>query len=342
MFRLLLGQRIAQHIAFLAPSRTGVGKIGFQVTGPGFSTTKDYAIETRLGWGPVTRVTTQLQQPNETYTPAALLAGLAAGDVALQVSYSPFQGFDPAAIALALSRYPYGCTEQLVSTAYPLLYAAELANDPKLKRGMADAVGKLVDRQTLDGAFGLWRAGDGEADPWLGAYATDFLLEAKAQGAPVPTAAVDSALSAMRQISRPEGFASVAYRLQYPDTWADGKDASKAATVRMRSRASAYALYVLAKGGRGPAPPALVARRADEVRALAAGHGPDRGGAGDDGRPRPRPLGPAPGGGGPGLQGPLLTGTRARCATWPASSPFPMRPANPASPAASRAGWPAR
>ncbi|MEP6967604.1 MAG: alpha-2-macroglobulin, partial [Pseudomonadota bacterium] len=255
VFRLLLGQRIAQHIAFLAPSRTGVGKVGFQVTGPGFSTTKDHSIETRLGWGPLTRVTTQLQAPGETYTPpAALLAGLAAGDVQLQVSYSPFQGFDPAAVALALSRYPYGCTEQLVSVAYPLLYAAEVADDPKLRRGLSDAVGKLIDRQSLDGAFGLWRVGDGEADPWLGAYATDFLLEAKAQGAPIPSGAVDRALDAMRQVSRPEGFASVAYRLQYPDSWGTDKAASKAATTRMRSRASAYALYVLAKGGRGDLP----------------------------------------------------------------------------------------
>jgi len=252
--RLLLGQRIAEHIAFLASSRTGVGQVGFTLAGPGFSTTKTYPIETRLGWGPVTRATTQLQRPGEAFTPApALLAGLAAGDVTLQVSYSPFKGFDPATVALALSRYPYGCTEQLVSTAYPLLYAGEVSGDPNIARGLADAVGRLLDRQSLDGAFGLWRVGDGEADPWLGAYATDFLVEAKARGAPIPAEALDRALLAMRQISRPEGFAPVAYRMAYPNDWA-GKDAAKAATARLRSRASAYALYVLAKAGRGDLP----------------------------------------------------------------------------------------
>jgi len=251
---LLLGQRIVQHIPFLAPSRTGIGKIGFTVAGPGFSTTKDYPIETRLGWGPVTRVTTQLQAPGEAFTPApALLAGLAAGDVALQVSYSPFKGFDPATVALALGRYPYGCTEQLVSTAYPLLYAGEASGDPKIARGLGDAVGRLLDRQSLDGAFGLWRVGDGEADPWLGAYVTDFLVEAKARGAPIPGEALDRALSAMRQISRPDGFAPVAYRLAYPDEWR-GKVIAKQETTRLRSRASAYALYVLAKAGRGDLP----------------------------------------------------------------------------------------
>ncbi len=182
------------------------------------------------------------------------MRGLMAGSVTLEVSYSPFQGFDPGPIAVALSRYPYGCTEQLVSSAYPLLYAGELSTDPKLrgvKAKLTEAVGRLLDRQSLDGAFGLWRVGDGEADPWLGAYATDFLIEAQRRGIAVPQDAIDRALNAMRQVSRPDGDTSAAYRLTYPDWWAGNKDASKAATERMRSRASAYALYVMAKGGKG-------------------------------------------------------------------------------------------
>ena len=256
VFQLVLGQRIAERIPFLAPTVSGVGNVGFKVSGPnGFSTAKDYPIQTRLGWSPVTRTFTELQQPGESYTPPAqLLAGLAAGDVSMNVSYSPFRGFDPGPIALSLSRYPYGCTEQVVSVAYPLVYAGELSADPKKRqssKALNDAVGRLLDRQTLDGAFGLWRVGDGEADAWLGAYATDFLWEAKLRGAPVPDQAMDRALGAMRQISRPEGWASVSYRLEYPEWWGRNADDSKRATQRMRSRASAYALYILAKAGRG-------------------------------------------------------------------------------------------
>ena len=255
LYQLVLGQRIADHADLTAPGVAGVSQITYRVDGPGFSTIKTYPIETRLGWGPITRTTLDLQKPGESFTPSAdLMRGLAAGSVTLQVSYSPFQGFDPAAVALSLNRYPYGCTEQLVSTAYPLLYAAELSSDPRVKRStgaLDDAVGKLLDRETLDGAFGLWRVGDGEADAWLGAFATDFLVEAKAQGAPVPDEAYEHALSAMRQISRPAGFASVGYELEYPKGWAGSDAADKAATARMRSRASAYALYVLAKAGPG-------------------------------------------------------------------------------------------
>lgn len=258
VYNLLLGQRFAEHIPFAAPDHTGVGQVGFTVSGPGFATTKDYPIETRLGWGPVTRTFTELQQPGEAYTPApALVSGLAAGangTLQVQVSYSPFKGFDPGPIAVSLAEYPYGCTEQLVSTAFPLLYAQGLGANPKLRNvpaALNDAVGQILDRQSLDGAFGLWRVGDGEADPWLGAYATDFLIEAQKAGAAVPQSAIDSALNAMRQVSRPDGASSVSYQLEYPEWWGGNADASKAATVRMRSRASAYALYVMAKGGRG-------------------------------------------------------------------------------------------
>ena len=71
---------------------------------------------------------------------AALMSGLAAGDTTMQVSYSPFRGFDPAPIAAALTRYPYGCTEQLVSAAYPVLYGTEVSADPKARRMSAGLV----------------------------------------------------------------------------------------------------------------------------------------------------------------------------------------------------------
>ncbi len=254
LFALVVGQRTTQLIPLTAPSSTGISRVGYRVTGPGFADARDYPIQTRLGWGPITRTYVESQGPGQAFTPpSAMMAGLAAGSVTLQVSYSPFRGFDPGPIAVSLIRYPYGCTEQLVSGAYPLLYAGELATGPRaqVNAGLSQAIGRLLDRQTLDGAFGLWRVGDGEADPWLGAFATDFLIEAQARGAPVPQSAIDRALSAMRQVSKPDGWSSVSYRLEYPGWWASSPDESKTATLRMRSRASAYALYVLAKGRKG-------------------------------------------------------------------------------------------
>ncbi len=255
LYQLALGQRLVERTPLNAPVVAGIGRVDLNVAGPGFNTTKSYPLQTRIGWGAVTRTYTEAQPPGATWTPPLdLLKGLSAGTVSLSVSYSPFKGFDPGPIADWLSRYPYGCTEQLVSTAYPLLYAAEVSSNPKLKTvtpALRDAVSKLLDRQSTDGAFGLWRPGDGEADGWLGAYAVDFLLSARAQGVPMPDEAVNRALAALRNISRPEGYVSSGYKLEYPPIGFANPDAAKAATARLRSRAAAYALYVMAKGGQG-------------------------------------------------------------------------------------------
>ena len=259
LYQLALRQRVVDRTEIVGAPTPGVGRVEFKVSGPGFSTAKSYPIETRLGWGPVTRATTALQAPGEAFTPTPdLLAGLSpGGGLSMTVSYSPFRGFDPAPIADSLSRYPYGCSEQLVSAAYPLLYAAETGTDPKLRRlspQIAGAVAKLLDRQALDGSFGLWRVGDGEADPWLGAYVTDFLLEARARGAAVSDDAIGRALEAMRLISRPEGFSSVGYRMTAEPVGKSDAKAAQVRTERLRSRASAYALYVMAKAKRGDLP----------------------------------------------------------------------------------------
>ncbi len=255
LYQLALGQRVVERTPLNAPTVAGIGRVDLSVAGPGFATQKSYPLQTRIGWGPVTRTVTDAQAPGQAYTPpVALLDGLSAGTVSMTISYSPFKGFDPGPIADALNRYPYGCTEQQVSTAWPLLYAAELASDPRAKRvtpGLIEAVSKLLDRQSTDGAFGLWRPGDGEADGWLGAYAVDFLLSARAQGVPMPDEAVNRALAALRSISRPDGYVSSGYKLDYPGPWFTTPDAAKAATARLRSRAAAYALYDMAKGGQG-------------------------------------------------------------------------------------------
>ncbi|HVY34267.1 MAG TPA: alpha-2-macroglobulin, partial [Caulobacteraceae bacterium] len=257
-FTLAAAQRISQHLDLVAPARPMIGAVELKASGPGFVSTRRYPLQTRLGWGPTTRATYALQQPGESYTPPpGVLSGFADGGVSLTVSYSPFRGFDPAPIAAALSRYPYGCSEQMVSAAFPLLYAPEVGGTPKLRASAAAlsaTVAKLLDREALDGSFGLWRVGDGEADPWLGGYIVDFLLEARAQGAAVPADALERALSAMRLVSRPDGFSSVGYMMSAPYRSGPEGERLKAENTRRRSRAAAYALYDMAKAGQGDLP----------------------------------------------------------------------------------------
>jgi uncharacterized protein YfaS (alpha-2-macroglobulin family) len=249
-----VGQRLAQRLEIAAPRQPAIGALELRTSGPGFTASRRYPLQSRLGWGPTTRAMSALQQPGEAFTPLpATLSGFAAGGVSLTVSYSPFRGFDPAPIAAALARYPYSCSEQLASAAASQLYA-----DPAWATGkrlaspaLSASVAKLLDREALDGSFGLWRVGDGEADPWLGGYIVDFLLEARARGVAAPEDALARALAAMKLVSRPDGFASVGYVMQAPYVEGPPGKRLREENARRRSRAAAYALYDLAKAGQG-------------------------------------------------------------------------------------------
>ena len=141
---------------------------------------------------PITITTTEPLATGASWrAPPDALAQFQPGAQAL-ISFSNLAGLDPAPILDELYRYPYGCTEQLTSVAMPLLYYNVLASeanrqrDPRITRRLQDAVTQILDRQGPDGAIGLWSAGDGHASPWLGAYATDFLLRAQRAGYAVP------------------------------------------------------------------------------------------------------------------------------------------------------------
>ena len=255
-FNLNQGDRTIQSVPMDAPQSTGISTIQVGLNGQGYSFADQFQIQTRNGWGPQTQVVTQSQAVNETWTPPAnLLAGLQPGSATVEVSYSPFRNVDPAPLIAALNKYPYGCTEQVTSSGSPWLYVSEsLVGKDAAKPAdyaLKQAVDKILDRQTEDGAFGLWRPGDGDADGFIGAYATDFLLEARARGVYVPQEAIDKALNAMRDMAKPDGFTSVNYRLSVPSEWTWYGVSGEALTRQLRSRASAYSLYVLAKAHSG-------------------------------------------------------------------------------------------
>ena len=163
-----------------------------------------------------------------------LVADLLPGTTSVALSVSPLPELDVAGLVRDLDRYPYGCSEQTVSRALPLLYLSDLGVDPKdidgeLKERMQQAVARLVNRQSGSGAFGLWSAYGDDSSLWLSSFVTDFLLRAREKGYEVPE---DVLVNGIDYIRNMVGNA--------PDIEEGG------------GQDMAYALYVLARAGRAP------------------------------------------------------------------------------------------
>lgn len=236
----------------IAASNTGIGGLSLGVSGPeGFAVERSYPIEVRSAWLPYSNIERGRLSPGESWTVSAdELAGFIPGSGVVSVSFSPTL-LDEAALLRSLSRYPYGCSEQVISRAMPLLYADQLADlsgsdrVDEARSRVQDSIGALLSRQGADGTFGLWRVGDRGASPWLGVYAADFLARASAAGYTVPDAALERAYQTLVHIGDQELWRVNGYdRTVSP--WIGQTDTEQ----RLSDRSAAYALYVLARAGR--------------------------------------------------------------------------------------------
>src|SRR5205823_6202942 len=107
-----------------------------------------------------------------------------------------------------LEKYPYGCTEQLVSQGVP---AMVLARRPEFGINAAQAaatVDKVLDmlrsRQNEEGAYGLWAANT-HVDDYVSVYAQHFLLDAKEHGFPVPPEVLSQGAGYLQRLAGSEG-----------------------------------------------------------------------------------------------------------------------------------------
>ncbi len=232
---------------------TGIGAVNLSVAGPGgFSVARSYPIQSRTPYFPVTEVRTAALEPGESFVlNDAVAASYVPGSADVTVSFSRLRGVEPGPLLDALYRYPYGCSEQLTSSAMPLLFVdmlgGEVGRDPEraVRPRVQQAVNKLLNRQGPDGAFGLWRVGDSWSSPWLGAYVTDFLYRARNEGYGVPEEALDRAYNSLADIARIDRW----YLASYQTNVYEGGNNNDTRDY-LRRRSAAYALYVLARAGR--------------------------------------------------------------------------------------------
>jgi alpha-2-macroglobulin len=231
---LKVSERKSERISF-KPKDVGRVTLKAVVSGP-----NDIAIKREMTFnvlppaGDIKRTTISSLKANggKLTLSSDLVHDLIASRTRVNVSVGPAARFDVPSLLTHLDRYPYGCAEQTVSRAMPLVYANAVAaqiglgEDKALKERIQGAVAHVFEMQDSSGAFGVW--GPSDTNLWLTAYVTDFLTRAKETGTAVPK----------------EGFNRALDKLQNFISYAE--DFDKGGEDR------AYALYVLARNGRAP------------------------------------------------------------------------------------------
>lgn len=173
----------------VATPAVNVGKVAVQVQGLGeqFSDETEISVrpaaplQVQTGGGSITGGNTQrIAIPLNDFLPGS-------SDYQLVVSRSP--ALELGKQLRYLVQYPYGCTEQTVSAAFPQLYYDDMVQQLQGKQAghsganwnVLEAIRKIRLRQLYTGGVTLWD-GEGTEQWWTSAYAAHFLVEAQKAG----------------------------------------------------------------------------------------------------------------------------------------------------------------
>jgi alpha-2-macroglobulin len=146
-----------------------------------------------------------------------------------------------------LVNYPYGCTEQTISAAFPQLYYGDFSdlvnskadNKSNASANVTEAIRKIKMRQLYNGAVTLWD-GEEQANWWTTVYAAHFLVEARKAGFDVDPGLLETMLGYL--VNRLKTKETINY---YYNRNANKKIAPKEVS---------YSLYVLALANRAQVP----------------------------------------------------------------------------------------
>jgi uncharacterized repeat protein (TIGR01451 family) len=128
-----------------------------------------------------------------------------------------------------LEHYAYGCTEQLVSKAFPTLVSGETMQQGLPRAEVAKHIAEILDvaatRQNDEGAFGLWAVQTDLHFDLPSAHVMHFMTEAKEQGYDIPSDMMTRGLAHLQQ------------------------DANGTPSNFREARNQAYEIYILARNG---------------------------------------------------------------------------------------------
>ena len=231
-----IGDQIV-YFKLKATTKTGAEQVRIKATGGGQTATEVIDIGIRNPNPPIIVSDAQLIDANGTAKLSIAMDEVGANDwTKLEFSRLPNINFNKN-LDFLLS-YPHGCTEQITSQAFPLLYIDGLTQvdaDQKkqLNEKVDQAIKILTTRQLPDGGFMYW-AGNHYASEWTTTYAGHFLTEAKNKGFDVS----DNVLSRWVQ-----------FQTKLTKNWSRTVSFQNYYSISMTELQQAYRLYALALAG---------------------------------------------------------------------------------------------
>ena len=229
--RLAPGQSGLAHFPVRALTRLGPSVLRYRVSAGDHAALRRMSVSVRPATPRVTELASGRLKAGQTLTIAPLQDFFPERSQRLAaLSYSPL--VLAGALTTYLQNYAHYCTEQLISIATPALISVqrpEFAESPDAAKRAPQQLARMLDtlsnRQNGEGGFGVWTATP-VADPFVSAYAVDFLLQARQGGLTIPGGMLDRGLAYLRHMAADDGLGSL------PEL-----------------RARAYAIYVLTASG---------------------------------------------------------------------------------------------
>ncbi len=171
---------------FTAGKKTGVATITVTASGGGATATYNMELEIRSPNPPVTHAESRILAGGERWETSFKPFGLA-GSNSAKIELSALPSVNLEKRYDYLLSYPYGCTEQVTSSAFPQLWINELTgnSNPKAQDNISAAIKTIMTRQMANGGIALW-PGAMQADNWVTSYAGHFMTEAERKGYTIP------------------------------------------------------------------------------------------------------------------------------------------------------------
>jgi len=210
---LNVGQRVLVPVDVVG-NGLGVANITLKLAGPGgFNVSHSWGIEVRADQLDIARDDTVPFAAGSSFVAnKGLISDIVPGTQTVALTVSAAHGFANVAGMLKwLDKYPYGCIEQQSSTAMPLLVFNDMADlaglprDKALRDKVQGAVDAVLDMQNPGGNFGMWGPGS-DAEPFISAYALDFLMQAKDKGYIVPNDGLRRGMAWLRRTASSSSF----------------------------------------------------------------------------------------------------------------------------------------